>query len=151
MSQDDQSAGPEYPVSSRLPVPAEPPRGHGRPCHAHNRQGKPCREPAMPGAVVCYYHGGAAPAVRRKAQLRLLELVDPAIATLARELTNNKARPIERVRAAEAILDRAGYGKQLSVDSEAARDMLVQRLLQMRDQARAEAEQIEGEVIDNDE
>jgi hypothetical protein len=68
---------------------------------------------------VCRLHGGAAPQTQRAAKLRLLELVDPAIATLAKEMINPKARPIERVKAAEAVLDRAGYGKQVEVTEEA--------------------------------
>lgn len=123
-----------------------------RRCHARSRSGEQCGQAAMHGATVCKMHGGLTPAVQRKAKLRLLELVDPAIATLARELTNSKARPIERVRAAEAILDRAGYGKQMEVTGEEAREMLLQRMLQLRDQIRAEeaARDIEGEVIDGD-
>lgn len=127
-----------------------------RRCRAHNRAGEQCGNPAMLGSTVCRMHGGAAPAARQAARLRLLELVDPAIATLAREMTNSKARPIERVKAAEAILDRAGHPKQVSVSEEDARELLVQRLVQMRDQAVADQvrrarEIVAGEVIEPDE
>lgn len=91
------------------------------------------------------------PLVGRKAQLRLLELVDPAIATLAREMTNGKARPIERVKAAEAILSRAGFGdRNVTVYSDVARELLVQRILEIRDRALAEQQRdVEGEVVDD--
>lgn len=130
-------------------------------CTAHNRAGDRCSNPAMLGTNVCRMHGGAAPATQRKARLRLLELVDPAIATLARELTNSQARPADRLRAAELILDRAGYPKQTQITGEDARELLIQRLIQLRDQRQeqqqraaeaAEAEQadrtVPGEVIE---
>lgn len=40
-------------------------------CKAHNRQGGPCRQPAVPGAVVCRYHGGRSPQVLAAAKARL--------------------------------------------------------------------------------
>ena len=35
--------------------------------------GLPCQRPPVPGATVCRFHGGAAPQVRKKATLRLVE------------------------------------------------------------------------------
>lgn len=44
------------------------------PCTATAKStGLPCQRPATPGAAVCRFHGGAAPQVRAKAQLRLVE------------------------------------------------------------------------------
>lgn len=40
-------------------------------CKAHNRQGQPCGQYAVPGATVCHYHGGSVPAVKRAAERRL--------------------------------------------------------------------------------
>ena len=115
---------------------------HGVQCKATNRQGTRCRRVAVPGTVVCNMHGGNAPQVRRKASLRLLELIDPAIAVLAREMVQaDKSQ--DRQRAANSILDRAGVSRRVDVgDAEAARDLLVQRLMQLRDQQRT----IEGTV-----
>ncbi|MBO0811250.1 MAG: hypothetical protein J2P23_04300 [Microlunatus sp.] len=141
--------GPSDPLPSPELVPVT--STGARRCRAHNRQGEQCSAPAVNGATVCRYHGGATPQVQRKARLRILELVDPAIATLAREMTNSKARPIERVKAAEAILNRAGLSdRNTAVDSDAAREMLRLRLIEIRDEALIEQRQIEGEVVDGD-
>lgn len=104
------------------------------PCRATSKAtGKPCGRTAEPGATVCRYHGGAAPQVKRKAALRLLELVDPAIATLARTMTDNTAPHAARLRAAENVLDRAGVPRRVDVtDTEAAKALLVERLLAMK-------------------
>lgn len=106
------------------------------PCRATSKAtGKPCGRTAEPGATVCRYHGGAAPQVKRKAALRLLELVDPAIATLAREMANAD-RSSDRQRAANSILDRAGVPRRVDVtDADAARALLIERLLALRDPA----------------
>ena len=112
-------------------------------CRAKSRQtGERCKQAAMSGGTTCRYHGGLAPQVRRAAKLRLLELVDPAIATLAREMTNQQARAADRIRAAEAILDRAGHPRQVQTTAEDAREMLLQRLMQLRDQVMDEQDQL---------
>lgn len=105
-----------------------------RRCHARSKAtGKECGREAVPGATVCRYHGGAAPQVQRKAALRLLELVDPAIGTLAREMATAD-KSADRQRAANSILDRAGIARRVETpDSGVARAMLVERLLALRD------------------
>lgn len=42
-------------------------------CKGHNREGEQCGRGPVPGAEVCRYHGGAAPAVAGKAQQRTAE------------------------------------------------------------------------------
>lgn len=43
-------------------------------CGAKARStGQPCQQPATPGGTRCRFHGGAAPQVKAKAQLRLIE------------------------------------------------------------------------------
>lgn len=42
-------------------------------CTATSRTGKPCRQPAIPGGVVCRYHGGSAPQVVRTAAERVAQ------------------------------------------------------------------------------
>lgn len=105
------------------------------PCKATSKAtGKQCGRTAVPGATVCTYHGGNAPQVKRKAALRLLELVDPAITTLAREMVQAD-KSSDRQRAANSILDRAGVPRATTTpDGEAARDLLVERLRQIREQ-----------------
>lgn len=84
------------------------PRCRGR---AKSRGGAQCAEATVPGATVCRIHGGAAPQVQRAATLRLMGLVNPAIATLARVMTT-APNPADQTRAANSILDRAGVTRQ---------------------------------------
>jgi len=42
-----------------------------------SRTGNPCRQAPINGGTVCGTHGGRAPQVRRKAQERLADLIDP--------------------------------------------------------------------------
>jgi len=68
-----------------------------------------CKAQAISGATVCRVHGGSAPQVRAAARMRLLELVDPALATLARGVRERKGIPTaQEIAAARDILDRAG-------------------------------------------
>ena len=47
-------------------------------CKAKSKTTKrQCGRAAIPGAVVCGYHGGKAPQVKAKAQERLADLIDP--------------------------------------------------------------------------
>lgn len=102
-------------------------------CNARRRDGELCSSPAMSGMRVCRMHGGTWPAARKKARLRLAELVDPAIAVLAREMTDTTNKPGDRIRAAENILDRAGYPRTVSSsDGDLARALLIERLLAMK-------------------
>lgn len=89
-------------------------------------------------------HGGSAPAARARARLRLLELADPAIATLAREMVQAD-RSVDRQKAANSILDRAGYGRVTRMESADARELLIARLLELRAEARER-----GDVLDVD-
>jgi len=107
-------------------------------CHAHStRTGELCNAIAMKGQKVCSHHGGMTGHARRKAKLRLQELVDPAIATLAREMTS-AASSKDRMAAANSILDRAGWGRISQVEVGDARELLIQRLIDMRDEQMAE-------------
>lgn len=92
-----------------------------------NRLGRPCHKAPIRGGTVCWKHGGAAPQVQRAAKLRLLDLVDPAIAGLLRALTVKGAcdkcgrsdDPAIVVRAAQIVLDRTGFGPSATVAVEA--------------------------------
>ena len=106
-----------------------------RQCTATARSGERCKRPAMLGGTVCRNHGGAAPQVRRKAALRLLELVDPAISTLAREMVQAD-KSADRQRAANSLLDRAGVPRTATViDGESAKSLLVDRINALRSEA----------------
>lgn len=60
-----------------LKEPGEPTR-HKRKCTAQSaRSKKPCSRWAIAGGTVCPTHGGSAPQVKRKAQERLQDLIDP--------------------------------------------------------------------------
>jgi hypothetical protein len=101
-------------------------------CTATSRTtGDRCGAMAIAGGAVCRYHGGGASQVKRKAQLRLLELVEPAIATLAREMATAE-KSADRQRAANSILDRAGMPRTQVVDAGAAKDLLMARISSMR-------------------
>lgn len=103
-------------------------------CRAKSKTtGNRCRQPAIPGGTTCVYHGGQAPQVRRKADLRLAQLVEPAIAQLARELVNTTTgTPMSRLRALENILDRSGYPRGAVIGNvEEAKAQLIARLREM--------------------
>lgn len=124
-------------------------------CHAKAKStGRSCRNAAIPGGRVCRIHGGSAPQVQRAARLRLAELVDPAIAALAKIVEDDPAAWVElspgvwkpvgvahevKVRAAEAILDRAGYPRRTDVNVTDARDRIRERLAARRAEQEGEA------------
>lgn len=79
-----------------------------RACSGTSKQtGKPCGATPPPGALVCKWHGGAAPQVKQAAAERLLAMVDPAMTAL-KELLEAESEDV-RFRAAKDVLDRTGY------------------------------------------
>ena len=130
-------------------------------CTAHARStGERCGNRPIPGGTGCRFHDGGATAVRRRARLRLAELVDPAIGTLARVMVKG-ARDQDKLRAAEAILDRAGFPRASRIEGhlslEESREVLLERILELRAgtspalAAPAALEAVEAEVIEDDE
>lgn len=107
-------------------------------CHSKKTNGEPCMGPAMRGQRVCKVHGGSAPQAKAKARMRLMELVDPAIVTLAREMAQADTS-VDRQRAANSILDRAGFARVTHMEHHDARDLLLARLLELRETMEAEA------------
>ena len=82
-----------------------------------------------PGRGACKFHGGATPqSEQREARLRHVEMVGPALATLATVMTDRNASESARVRAAEAVLDRAGYPRRMDVSVEEGRASLLARI-----------------------
>jgi len=101
-------------------------------CTARSKgTGERCKQSAIAGGTVCRFHGGGAPSVKRKAALRLAALVDPAIATLGREMVKAE-KSSDRQRAANSILDRAGITRGQSSELDVARALLLERLLEAR-------------------
>lgn len=79
-------------------------------CTAKSKQGnRLCKQHAIPGGTVCHYHGGGAPQVKAKARERLAALVDPAITTLGRLVSQSDNDHIA-LAASKDVLDRTGYG-----------------------------------------
>lgn len=127
------------------------PNGQRRCKATANSTGKRCKSPAIEGATVCRVHGGSAPQVRRKARLRLAELVDPAVGRLGRILAKGNDR--DAMRAIENVLDRAGYPRKAEISVDDARALLRQRLDQLRKEARSfddGADVVDAEVVDDD-
>lgn len=101
-----------------------------RQCTAKSRTtGNRCKAWAMPGQAVCYYHGGSSPQAKKKAQLRLDALAQPAIAALQRVMEQAEADS-DVLAAANSILDRAGYSRTHNITSDDAREILLARLLE---------------------
>lgn len=126
-------------------------------CTATSKQTRErCKQSAIAGGTVCRFHGGGAPSVKRKAALRLAQLVDPAIATLGREMVKAD-KSSDRQRAANSILDRAGITRGQSSELDVARALLLERLLEARSGPRpaiaapvADPLEIVAEVVDDD-
>jgi len=128
--------GKPTPVEAQTLGSAPEPEGKPitRQCTARSSQtGKRCRRHAIKGGTVCATHGGSSPSVKNRARLRLAALVDPAITTLAREMTG-AANSNDRQRAANSILDRAGMSRGVSPEVELARALLIDRLVTLREQ-----------------
>lgn len=124
-------------------------------CTAKNRQGERCKRSPVSLSNVCTVHGGKAPQVRKKAAQRLLALIDPAISVLHHEMETAETSK-DRQAAANSILDRGGVPRTRSVvDDESARDLLIDRIIALRDQSKTGTDPFEGlspvEFDDDDE
>lgn len=114
---------------------------HGIPrCTAHSRTGEQCGQRPIPGGTVCRWHGGSILHVRSKAQERLLAAVDPAITEMLRIMRKGDTDTV-RLRAAEAVLDRAGYSRLMTMGNISEVDatpILVERIREWADGQRAD-------------
>ena len=77
-------------------------------CSAKTKSGNRCKAQAIAGATVCRKHGGGAPQVREAARLRLLMLVDPALARLGKLVRSKYTKDPIALAAIKDVLDRAG-------------------------------------------
>lgn len=111
-------------------------------CSARKTNGDPCNSPPMKGGRVCHKHGGSAPQVRRKAQERLLAASNDAAAKLIQLMQDKKVPYALQLRAAEAILDRAGIGPKLEIEVDVPwKDILISGIVaEVDEEAIARAE-----------
>jgi hypothetical protein len=96
-------------------------RGPGvkeRRCTAHRRTGEQCRNPAILGATVCRYHGGAAKQVVRAARIRLQNAAEKMARELLGMATDPSVSDSVKLAAIRDALDRAGLKPITTVDLE---------------------------------
>lgn len=99
------------------------PHGADRCTATAKSTGERCRQPAVPGAEVCRYHGGSASQVQAKAQERLDRMADTTTATIQDQIDDLEteyaraedpdaklAIMSEMRRLWKIILDRTGHG-----------------------------------------
>lgn len=80
-------------------------------CRATSKStGKRCTKDAIPGGVVCRYHGGEAPQVKRAAERRLCLLAAPVLDTWAKAMKDDDVPWATKVQVGKDILDRLGVG-----------------------------------------
>ena len=97
-------------------------------CTAKNRSGERCGRTPIRGGTVCILHGGNTEHARRAAQLRLIAMVEPALEALLRALQSappcphcgrsDADRDPSTIRAAQLVLDRAGFGPSATLNLE---------------------------------
>lgn len=106
-------------LSNELPMePKEFDRGNpDRRCTAHRKNGQQCRKWAILGGTVCATHGGAAPAVRRAAALRLAMAADRMAKNLLGLATEADTDSV-KLAATNSALDRAGLAAKSNMSIE---------------------------------
>lgn len=110
-------------------------------CSATSKQsGARCKRHAIVGGSVCKMHGGGAPQTRARAQERIAQAFDPALAYLLRA-SRQKEINAAGVQAARDLLDRAGFAPtrdpaapmvQINIDA-SARESLRARILGIKE------------------
>lgn len=114
-----------------------------RQCTAQSKQtGDRCGQAAIKGGTICPWHGGSAPQVKARANLRLLELVEPSLHRLASIVDSTKSLDADAIRAANSLLDRAGVVRRTDIDPAAAQALLLERLREIQ-----AGRVVQGEVI----
>ena len=94
-------------------------RGTGvkeRRCTSHRKNGDQCRNPAILGATVCRYHGGAAKQVVHAARVRLQNAADKMARELLGMATDPNVSDSVKITAIRDALDRAGLKPVTAVD-----------------------------------
>lgn len=93
-----------------------------------------CQRRVQLGFTVCYFHGARSRGAQEKAKLRLIALVEPALATVAQIMATSDNEGL-RLRAAENVLDRGGLPRGVTISSDDAKALLAERLIAYRDKA----------------
>ena len=96
---------------SKSPVP-------DRQCTAHRKNGDQCKNPAILGATVCRYHGGASKQVVHAARVRLQNAADKMARELLGMATDPNVSDSVKITAIRDALDRAGLKPVTAVDLE---------------------------------
>ncbi|MBF6210698.1 hypothetical protein IU487_06500 [Nocardia puris] len=89
-------------------------------CSAHRTNGEPCRKTALRGTYppLCVSHGAGAPAVRRRARIRLEMAADRMAKELLGIATDDSAPVPVKLAAIKDALDRAGVSAKTAVEVE---------------------------------
>ncbi|WP_237569649.1 hypothetical protein [Mycolicibacterium lacusdiani] len=88
-----------------------------RRCTGHRKNGEQCKNAAILGGTVCGYHGGRAPAVRRKAQQRLSDAADRMAKQLLGIAESAESEAV-KLAAVKHVLAVAGINEKTSVEVE---------------------------------
>ncbi len=109
-------------------------------CNAKSKTaGRQCARYRTAGLKVCYWHGAETPQAKNKVDRLFALAADLAIEVLVDEMERGE-NSADRIRAARAILDRAGYGplRRLEITTGALEeelDKLNREVAQMEDEA----------------
>ncbi len=125
----NQIEGPRQPLSTEKTWNGSPR------CTATSKQSQvQCKRASTPGMTVCLIHGSGTKRSKVAAARRLADLVDPAITRLT-HLIDHADTDAVRLRASEAVLDRAGFPRSVVIgDVDVAQEMLIAKLIEMRDE-----------------
>lgn len=87
-------------------------------CRAHKKTGERCKNAPINGGAVCRWHGGAAPAVKEAARLRVLASLDRAAFQIVSLMEDAETPHAVKLAAAKDLLDRGGLAAKQVVDIE---------------------------------
>ena len=116
-------------------------------CNAHRGDGQLCKAPAIGGLKKCRMHAGMSKTSRQAARLKLAEAAQPAIAKLISLMGRAQSEAVQQ-RAADSLLDRAGYGRHSTIDVEEAKGLLLNKMLALREEMIEETETLQDEKED---
>ena len=93
-------------------------------CGAVTRKGTHCTREVEPGATRCTFHGARTPLGLRAARERLIAMAEPAFHVLMELMEDPEAEDEVKLKAAIAVLDRAGFGPKSTVVLDQRKDEL---------------------------